>query len=330
MVQPSEVRVGVIGVGIMGERHARVFSEIPNSRLVGVFDLDANRAVEVARRYGGVAFHVVEDLFRSVDAVSIASPTSSHADLCLHALSYERHLLIEKPMAGSLAESHQIVSHAKSHPASLVMVGHIERFNPTVIELRRLLKDRTINSMTMRRMSPFDNRALDTDVIHDLMIHDIDLLLDLLGDDIEAIDAVGTPVVSTLVDQAMVQMTMASGAHVDLIASRVANRKVRMIEVHTDEGRIIADLLGKSIEIRSASGTARGIAGSASYIDMPSTEPLRLEMTHFIDCILSNEAVSPNVFDGHRSMIYANCIQSLITRGLVASQRASVATDHTK
>lgn len=320
MYANGPVRVGVIGAGVMGERHARVFAQHPDVRLVGVFDVDAENAIEVARAHGSNAFNTVADLLRAVDAVSIASPTSTHIDYALQAMDLGLHLLIEKPMAATLEESHLILEQASHHTESLVMVGHIERFNPTVIELRRLLAGQRIVSMTMRRMSPFHNRALDTDVIHDLMIHDIDLLLDLMGDQIDGIDAIGSPVRTPHLDQAMAQITMTNGTHVDLIASRVANRKVRALDIRTDDARIIADLLDKSIEIKPGSADSTTVSnGHITNISVASTEPLRLELGHFIDCIMAGGQPKPDVTDGHRAMVYANCIQSLIGRSLATS-----------
>lgn len=298
----------------MGECHARAYSELRETRLIGVFDVDTNRAIKVVRNHGGNAFSSLQDLFRSVDAVTIASPTTSHAEIALEAIDCGLHVLIENPLAARLEESQAVVDLANRRHNQVVMVGQLERFNPAVIALKEQLASSPIVSMTMRRMSSFSNRALDTDVVHDLMIHDIDLALDLLGDNVETIDAIGSPVRTAFVDQAMAQFTMNGGAEVHLIASRVANRTVRSIEVRTPEGRIVADLLRRAVEVRDEPGQRNAKRCHVHQIPVATTDPLGDELQQFVDCIQGRAEIESDVNAGYRAMAFGASINALINR----------------
>ena len=316
MAVSTKVRVGVAGAGVMGERHARVYSELPDTQLVGVYDIDASKSIEAVRRHGGYAFSSFEDLLRSVDALTIASPTVAHADMAVAAIDAGVHLLIEKPLAATLDEAERIRSRTPGNRTQVAMVGHIERFNPAVIALRNFLEGKQISSLTARRMGPFGNRALDTDVVHDLMIHDVDLILDLFGDEIESIDAIGTPVRTKFVDQAMAQITMTDGIRIDLIASRVANRKVQALEVRIDGATVLADLREKQIDVRHDSPGITGHPnGRVEHIPVGSDEPLKLELQHFIDCINGRDRLSSDVEAGYRALAYVETILDLVGRG---------------
>lgn len=318
--------VGVVGVGVMGARHARVYSELPDVRLIGVFDPDSSQAIETVRSYGGHAYGSLHDLLRSVDAVSIASPTSTHVDVALDAIDHGCHFLIEKPLADSIHSSKRIIERAARSRDRIFMVGHIERFNPTVMALRKFLGGQRIVSMTLRRMSQFSNRALDTDVVHDLMIHDIDLTLMLLGDDVSSIDAIGTPVRTPHIDQAMAEMIIGD-AEVHLIASRVANRRTRTVEVRTENARITADLIGQTIRVnRGPLGGSNGANdGTSRWLPVADGEPLTLELQQFVQCATSKSQPELDLAAGYRAMGIAACINDLIARSSGTRHAANVA-----
>lgn len=314
MGESGKLRVGVVGAGVMGECHARVYSELRDTRLIGVYDVDTGRAIEIVRKYGGNVFSSLHDLYRSVDAVTIASPTTEHAPAALQAINHGLHILIENPLAATLEDAQAIVDCANRHRNQIVMVGHIERFNPTVAALKVQLTDLPIVSITMRRMRLFGDRALDTDVVHELMTHDIDLALNLLGDAVETIDAIGSPVRTSLVDQAMAQLTMRDGAEVHLIASRVANRTVRSIEVRTPVSRIVADLFHMTLDVREESGCRDAGGHRVHQVNVPSADPLQVELQHFVDCICERAELSSGVAAGYQALAYANSINALIGR----------------
>lgn len=323
MLMRDTVRVGVVGAGAMGERHARVYSQLPRATLIGVYDPDGARAALVCEQHGGRPFASLDELCAAVDALSIVSPTTTHADVALHALDRGLHLLIEKPLCATVAESQHLIERAAHRPDSVILVGHIERFNPVVAELRRALRGRHIHAATLRRMAPADSRCLDTDVVHDLMIHDIDLALDLFGDAVNTVDSVGSTVHSGGIDQAVAQLGMDDGAMVTMIASRAAERKVRAIEVRTDDAWIAADLLARTIAITPLSildehGVAWPLSEEANaraqHISAPAAEPLRLELDHFLKCARGREKPVVDIIGGFRALVYAEAISQLIER----------------
>ena len=304
------VRAGVIGVGIMGERHARLYSQLPSAQLVGVYDPDLTRALAVAARWDTRAFTSVERLLREVDAVSIASSTPTHASLASAALDRGVHLLVEKPLADNLDDARLLAARAARRPALRVQVGHIERFNPVVRELQRLLRGEHLQAVTMQRLSPFDGRCLDSDIVHDLMIHDLDLARAFCGDGLELIAASGGRVYSPSTDQAMAQLRSPQGTRLTLHASRVASRKVRAITVLTERSAIEADLLGKTISITPRIDS--GQAGEIEAVAVPSDEPLRLELQSFLETILWRGRPVVGIEDGLQALCYADAIGEMI------------------
>lgn len=295
----------------MGARHARVFAALPNVEYVGAYDAEPGRAASVAQQYGGCAFNELDRLLEAVDALSVAASTSVHAEIALAALNADRHLFIEKPLAGSLGEAQRIAECAARKPHLVVQVGHIERFNPTVRALRSLLGGQFVERATFRRTSQFDGRSLDTDVVHDLMIHDLDLVADLFGDGIAEIDGYGMAVRSEKTDHAVVDLTLDDGREIKLIASRVARDKVRAIELETAEAVFHADLLGKSIHVRPRDAPPETVVTHA----VSDAEPLRLELEHFAACLHGAHAPLVDVRAGFNAMLAADAIIQLIARG---------------
>lgn len=307
------LNVGVVGVGIMGERHARVYSEMPETELVGIFDPDLERAYEVANRYHTKVIDL-DELLESVTALSIASPTSTHAQVGLKALDAGCHVLIEKPLAGTLEEAGILLAAANKRRRQVFMVGHIERFNPTIIALQTLIERQQIRGLRFARTSPFDRRSLDSDIVYDLMIHDIDLALELLGEDIESIDATGAVVVSDRIDHAEADLLMQGGLPVSFVASRVAADKVRAVEVRIDGATVSVDLLGKAITIDQDTPAA----SSFTLPEIGTQEPLRLELEHFVESVRLGEQPVVGIEAGYRSMVMATTITSLIQRAIAA------------
>jgi predicted dehydrogenase len=306
------VRVGVIGTGIMGERHASTYDRLPDAALVGVFDLDQARAEAVAAQYGCRAFATRTDLLREVDAVSVASPTSTHEDTAALVLEHGVHLLIEKPMTATFAGAQRIAECAAAHPASVVMVGHVERFNPVVQALRRLLSGKHAVSVTMRRLSPFDYRCLDSTVIQDLMIHDIDLALDMFGNTLTCLYATGGLRRSQKLDYASAHFVGLAGPQVTLIASRVADRKLRMIEVLTEDAHIVADLLTRTLVVTHPAPGGSQQPSCTEYVEVAAGESLRSELEHFLDCARGRSQPPVDAIGGARVLECATMIETLV------------------
>src|SRR5581483_2009992 len=190
------LRAGVVGAGSMGGNHARVYAALTGGcELAGVYDLDPERARAVARRWGGRAYATLEELLDAVDVVSIASPTSCHFEHVRDALARGVHVLVEKPAAATAGEALRLLELARTAPGRpVVQVGHIEEFNPAVAEARKLLADEELIGISAQRLSPFDGRIQDVDVVQDLMLHDVHVALSLVGAQPTAVRAAGRSV----------------------------------------------------------------------------------------------------------------------------------------
>lgn len=289
----SKVRVGVIGTGIMGERHCRVYAGMPEVELVGVHDVARERALPIARRHDTRYFSLLDDLLAQVDAVSIATPTPTHAASAFAALERGVHVLIEKPLANTI-EQGEAIGELAERTGCIVQVGHIERFNPTYAELNNVLADMRPLAITMRRLSPFSTSAVDVDVVCDLMIHDIDLALDLGGGWPSEVHAVGRQIHSHGADHVVATLAFPDGPLVTLVASRITEQKIRDIAVVASSAYVEADLLAKSIAIHHRTipeylqGQATVKYRQESLVErivVPATEPLLMELRHFVNAV---------------------------------------------
>lgn len=310
------IRVGVIGVGVMGERHCRVYSNLRGVELVGVFDANHVRGHEVAEKYEARYFDSPIDLLHEVDAVTIATPTPHHFDLAMEAFLAGVHTLIEKPMAYTLEQGRALVD-AAQRSGLVVQVGHIERFNPTFTELKNVADDLPVVAIMIRRQNSFDASNKDVDVINDLMIHDIDLLLDLVGLPVESVTAFGRSILNGATDHCVANFCFKDGPIATLIASRITQTKVRRIDITGLNAYVQGDLLSKSVAIsrRVMSQYTAGKYRQESVqenIYIPVAEPLMLEQQSFINAIRDNRAPVVSAADGLRAMQYAAQIVELV------------------
>lgn len=289
----KKVRVGVIGVGRMGQRHCRVYSALRNTQLVGLTDMAAAHGRAVAANYETTFFKTPEQLLREVDAVSIVTATPAHFALAQEAIQQGVHLLVEKPLTETVGQARKLVDLAEAKDL-ILQVGHIERFNPTYIELKKIAQEMQLISVNMRRLSPFDFSNKDVDVIRDLMIHDLDLIVNLLGKDFESPHALGRALSGHAVDHAIANFSFRQGPIATLMASRITEQKVRTIEVVADGAYIEADLLGKNLVIHrhtfsrfveNQTVTAYRQESILERIYVPAVEPLMLELEHFVGCV---------------------------------------------
>src|SRR5580765_2919672 len=220
------LRVAVIGVGHLGQHHARILSTQPGVKLVAVVDTNRQRADEIAAAHGTRACYDATELAGQVDAVTIAVPTELHRAIALPFLAAGVPVLVEKPMARSLAEADEMIA-AAARAGVAFAVGHTERFNPAVETARPLLSDPRF--IEVHRLGAFPERSLDIDVVFDLMIHDLDVLRSLVPSEVESIDAVGVPVLTGRVDIANARLRFANGCIANLTASRISRDRVRRI-----------------------------------------------------------------------------------------------------
>lgn len=292
------VRTGVVGVGRLGAEHARVLSGLQGSRLVGVQDRRLGRAREVAERTGTRAFADLEELLDEVDAVVVAVPTRSHHVVARAALGARRHVLVEKPLAADLGEVDDL-RQAAAEAGRLLAAGRIERFNPAIRAGRAHL-DRP-RFLVAERLAPFRRRGTDVGVVLDLMIHDLDLVLDMAGEDVRDVEAVGVSVLTETVDLANARLTFEDGAVAEITASRVSTRSSRRLRVFQETGYLSLDLASGDGEFlrRTAPGLpAEAGDGLEDVVERKRLavngseheEPLRRELTEFLRAVRGEDA----------------------------------------
>jgi predicted dehydrogenase len=310
------VRIGVIGIGVMGERHTRVCANLPRVELVGITDLDSERGRQVAEAYETAYFADRQALLSQVDAVSIAASTPVHYELAKECLERNLHVMVEKPIAETVEQAREVVQMAGERGLTL-QVGHIERFNPAFIELKHVTEDMTLIDINMRRLSPFDTSNTDVDVIRDLMIHDLDLALDLVGFDLEGVAVWGRSIHTGAVDHAVANLSFVDGPIATLFASRVTEQKVRAIEVIADGAYVEADLLNKTVMVHRRTfpeyldnrhTTKYRQESIIERIHVPMFEPLMLELRHFVECVRDDRPSQVPGSDGLRALELAETV----------------------
>src|SRR6266581_4470276 len=286
------VRVGVIGVGALGQHHARVYAGL-------------SRAREVAERHGGRAFPTVEALLGEVGAVSVAVPTVDHHRLARQALEAGRDVLVEKPMTSTLEEADDLIALADERKAVL-QVGHIERFNPATDVLKATV--RKPRFIEVHRLGSFSPRSLDVDVVLDLMIHDLDIVLCLDGSEAVQIDAVGVPVLTPKVDIANVRLRFASGLIANLTASRVSVDKVRKFRVFSPRTYVSVDFTRREAQVaRLEEGEGRPEIVT-QRTSAPDQEPLRRQLEGFVTAVRDRSRPVVPGSDGRRALALALAI----------------------
>jgi predicted dehydrogenase len=280
------LRVGVIGVGHLGRHHARIYSTLPSASLVGVCDIDISRGQMVADECGVPYFINLDELLSSVEAVSVAVPTSAHFEVVAACLQHGCHVLVEKPIAGHVQEGEKLCELAKAR-GKILQVGHIERFNP-IVELMRPLVSQP-GFIECHRLSPFQPRGTDVDVVRDLMIHDLDLLLSLELGPILQVEARGLPVFTDLPDIANVRILFENGCLANLTASRISTGRLRKIRIYQRERYISVDFDGKEAVINTRKCLEGGkFEVESQQIKGEEGDALTRELACFIQSILGH------------------------------------------
>ena len=286
----AECKVGIVGVGKMGEYHVGVLSDMREAELVGIVDSDQKRAKIVSERYKTSNYKDYKELFKKVDAVVIAVPTSMHYSIGKEFIEAGIHTLLEKPCTDDLRQAEELFDIAAKKNVTL-HIGHVERFNGAVQELFKIVKDPIY--IECRRMSPFSSRIKDDGVVLDVMIHDIDIVLNLVESDVVNINVIGNSVFSKRDDVVNAQIEFKNGCIANLLASRVSQNKVRTLEVTQRESSILLDYTEQEIFVhRQSSSESQLSPGSLRYkqeslverIFVHKDNPLKLELKHFIDC----------------------------------------------
>lgn len=279
----KRILAGVIGVGHLGQHHARHYAGLSGSRLVGVVDTDPTRAKLIGDRHGVQSYTRIGALLKEVQAVSIAAPTSVHFDLAKTCLQAGKHVLVEKPIAVSVAEARELVSLAKER-GCLLQVGHSERFNP-IMQLMRAHIGRPA-FIECHRLSSFGERGTDVDVILDLMIHDLDLVLSFDPGPVEEVRAAGVPVLSANIDIANARIQFANGCVANLTSSRVSMNKMRRLRIFQQDGYVSIDFQTRQGMIgRRLHKTGERPTIDVEHFHGNDDEPLKLELESFLHAI---------------------------------------------
>ena len=307
--QTKKPRVAAIGVGSLGRHHARNYAELAREGrvdFIGACDSNANVLGQVAADNGCAPFGDWRDLLGKVDAVSIATPTETHCEIACAFLENGVHVLVEKPIATTLEDADKIIAAASASRAKL-MVGHLERFNPAMVALRPHVTKPLY--FEIHRVSPFPNRSLDVDVVLDVMIHDLDAVQWLVGEDVKvsAIHAVGIPIISDKVDAANARIEFHSGAVANITASRVGTEKVRKTRFYQTNSYVVLDYATKFASVSSLNpNPAHPLAGiSVNQLEINDAEPLRTELSAFLDSVESDTEPPVTGEDGRRALALA-------------------------
>ena len=296
------VRVAVVGVGHLGQHHARLLASMDGVQLVGICDTNRTRAEEIASKFGGQVFAESRDLLGRVDAVSVAVPTIAHVEIALPFLDAGIATLVEKPIASSVTEADRLVDAAERRGA-LLATGHTERFNPAVAAALPLISEPRF--IEIHRLGTFPERSLDIDVIFDLMIHDLDLLLSVVKSEVAAIEAVGVNVLTPKADIANARLRFASGCIANVTASRISRERVRKARFFQNDAYVSIDYAAQELEVfRLAKGGARPIIHGGK-VDVTNEEPLRRELEDFVDAVRTRRKPGVTGRDGRDALALA-------------------------
>jgi len=282
----EQVKCGVIGVGSLGQHHARIYAALSGVELVGICDSDPSRAAEMASLHGTTAFESPEALAEACEAVSIVVPTDLHARVAVPVMEAGAHVLVEKPICASLEEA-AIVLEAAKRTDRLVQVGHIEHFNPVMSYLEEHVREPLY--ITADRLAPFNVRGTEVGVVLDLMIHDIGVIQQLVKSPIAKLDSVGVDVLSGKEDIANARILFANGCVANINTSRVSTKKVREIRVFQKDGYLSLNFMEQNGHLVRKSGAGL----EKELIPIEKDEPLKLELQSFVDCV--REKRSPKV-----------------------------------
>ncbi len=301
----NEIRVGVIGVGYLGQYHAEKYSQMDNVNLVGVADIDQARAEAIAARYDSRAFTDYRDLLCKVDAVSIVVPTESHFDVGLESLKRDVDVMIEKPMTTTLEQADKLIEIAETK-RRILQVGHLERFNPAVLALKDFITRPMF--IEVHRLSIFKDRSTDVSVVLDLMIHDIDILLNIVKSDIQSIHAAGVPVICEHADIANVRMQFNSGCVANITASRISTKNQRKIRIFQKDTYISVDFASREITlIRRNEKNSNSVVPGMEFQQMCFTEAdvLEDELTSYVQSVSTRKAPVVSGHAGRKALAVA-------------------------
>ena len=295
------VRVGVVGVGHLGQHHARVYTELLDARLVGVADSDIDRAKTIGDHLGAAAYGSIEELIncQRPEALSIVVPTSQHFEIAKKAMQAGIHVLIEKPVTTRPDEAEELLKLADKK-GLVLQVGHIERFNSAIRYISQTHHEPIY--LESKRMGPFSPRINDVGVVLDLMIHDIDIILSLVNSPIAKISAAGACVYTEHEDIADAQIKFENGVIAHILVSRVAEKNFRQLDIMERQRHITVNYETQSVQVSRCVTSNDGRAEILETPIFPKSEPLKLELAHFVSCVKDKRQPLVGIKDGKRAL----------------------------
>jgi len=312
----KKIRVGVIGVGYLGKFHAEKYSRMKDAELVAVVDIVKSRAENVAASLGTCALTDYRDLLGNVDAVSVVVPTEAHYSVGAAFLNHDVDVLIEKPMTTSLEQADELIEIAESK-RRILQIGHLERFNPVVIAL----KDIVHNPMFIEahRLSIFKDRSTDVSVVLDLMIHDIDIIMNVVKSEIKSIHAAGVPVICEHADIANVRMEFESGCVANVTASRISVKDQRKIRLFQKDTYLSVDFAGREITVirrdeKHAGGVIPGM--DIRQLSISKADVLEDELASFIEAVCTRKTPVVSGYEGRKALVVALSIMDQINAAI--------------
>ena len=308
----DKLRVAVVGVGYLGQHHARLLAGMSDVDLAGIVDTKPGRAGEIGSRFGAPAFTELRDLpLDRLDAVTVAVPTVSHLDVAMRLMDAGVSVLVEKPLASSLNEADRLIE-AAARRGVVLAAGHTERFNPAVVAALPLVSNPRF--VEVHRLGTFPERSLDIDVIFDLMIHDLDLLLASIKSEVTSIEAVGVNVLTPRTDIANVRLRFASGCIANVTASRISRDKVRKVRFFQPDLYVSVDYAAQELEVWRLVRPPAGLPGiEGGLVPVQQEEPLKRELEDFVDAVRTQRPPFVPGEDGRRALALAEDVTSRMT-----------------
>lgn len=291
----TKLKIGVIGVGHMGQYHVNVLSGLPTHQFIGIYDANYERASEIAEKFETRAFKSLDQLISKVDAVTIAVPTNLHYETAMAALKAGKHVLVEKPITENTEQARELVDLA-AEKKLVLQVGHVERFNGAVMELHKIVTEPRL--IETKRLSPFTPRIKDVGVILDMMIHDLDIVLNLVDSKVVSWSAVGSSVLTEHEDLAVITLQFENGCVASLTGSRLSQNKERTLNIIQDKSYINLNYANQDIEIYRQGSSAYLMTpeeikySQESFVEklyVHKDNPLKSEHIHFYDCIIDGK-----------------------------------------
>jgi predicted dehydrogenase len=291
----DKVKVGIIGVGYLGMQHARILSYLEEAELKGVADINFRKAVEIGNRHGVQYYQNYENMLDEIDAAIVATPTSEHFSISMKLLKEGKSVLVEKPITETIDQGEELVTMASKN-GLVLQTGHLERFNPAVEAIENLIKEPKF--IEVQRLGSFSARSLDIDVVLDLMIHDLDIILALIRDDVKAIKSSGIHVLSEKIDIANARLEFESGCIATLTASRVHQGKVRKLRIFEPTSYYSIDYIDQEVKVFALDGSQTDI----KTLKIKKEEPLKKELENFFMCVRDKKTSKVSGEEGLRAL----------------------------